>query len=130
MCPFSNVSVKGVINVYLGKAPSGQTAATWDGSGSNWFKISELSAITNGGSSIKFPADNLSQYTFKIPTNIDDGYYLVRIEHIGLHVAQSLDVSLYLGGAQFYIACGQLKVSGGNGGSPSTVSIPGVYTGA
>ncbi|KAG8939348.1 hypothetical protein FRC03_006356, partial [Tulasnella sp. 419] len=122
----------GVINVYLGKAPSGQTAATWDGSGNNWFKasplglvheISELSAITDGGNSIKFPADGLTQYTFKIPTRISDGDYLVRIEHIGLHVAQSF------GGAQFYIACGQLKVGGGSGGSPSTVAIPGVYTG-
>jgi hypothetical protein len=25
--------------IYLGKVPSGQTAASWDGSGANWFKV-------------------------------------------------------------------------------------------
>lgn len=25
--------------VYLGQVPSGQTAANWDGSGANWFKV-------------------------------------------------------------------------------------------
>lgn len=25
--------------IYMGKVPSGQTAATWDGSGANWFKV-------------------------------------------------------------------------------------------
>lgn len=34
------------------------------------------------------------------------------------------------GGAQFYIACGQVKVTGGGGTIPRpTVKIPGVYTG-
>lgn len=57
----------GVINVYMAKAPS--TAASFDGSGNVWFKVSQLSATTNGGSSIKFPADsepkssNLQQLT-------------------------------------------------------------------
>ncbi|KAG8942276.1 hypothetical protein FRC03_003398 [Tulasnella sp. 419] len=78
---------KGVVNVYLGKAPSGTTAATWDGSGRNWFKVSQLSAVTNGGSSISFPSDNITQYTFKIPSNTPPGDYLARIEHIALHDA-------------------------------------------
>jgi catechol-2,3-dioxygenase len=37
--------------------------------------------------------------TFTIPTSLPAGDYLMRIEHIGLHVAQSL------GAAQFYISC-------------------------
>ena len=50
--------------------------------------------------------------------------YLVRIEHIALHVAQSY------GGAQFYVACAQLDVTDGGNGTPGPlVSIPGVYNG-
>ncbi|KAG8922454.1 hypothetical protein FRC02_011853 [Tulasnella sp. 418] len=114
----------GVINVYLGKVPSGQTAATWDGSGKAWFKISQLSAVTDGGKSINFPALNIPSYSFKIPSDISSGKYLVRIEHIALHVAQTF------GGAQVYLACGQINVTGGSGSGPSSlVAIPGVYTG-
>jgi hypothetical protein len=46
----------------------------------------------------------------------------MRIEHIGLHVAKSA------GGAQFYISCGQLTVTGGGAGSPTPlVAFPGAY---
>ncbi|KAG8959819.1 hypothetical protein FRC03_007449 [Tulasnella sp. 419] len=114
----------GVLNVYMGKVPSGQTAATWDGSGTNWFKVSQLSAVTNGGTSITFPTDNIASYNFTVPSSLPSGQYLVRIEHIALHVASSF------WGAQFYIACGQINVTGGGSGSPSPlVAIPGVYTG-
>ncbi|KAG8922452.1 hypothetical protein FRC03_007448 [Tulasnella sp. 419] len=114
----------GVLNVYIGKVPSGQTAATWDGSGTNWFRVSQLSAVTNGGTSITFPTDNIPSYTFTVPSSLPSGQYLVRIEHIALHSASSF------AGAQFYIACGQINVTGGGSGSPSPlVAIPGVYTG-
>ncbi|KAG9024977.1 hypothetical protein FS837_005129 [Tulasnella sp. UAMH 9824] len=114
----------GVLNVYMAKVPSGQTAATWNGSGSAWFKVGQISAVTNGGSSITFPTDNLSSYTFTVPSKLPDGDYLVRIEHIALHAASSF------GGAQFYIACGQIHVFGGGSTLPSSyVSIPGVYNG-
>jgi hypothetical protein len=47
------------------------------------------------------------------------GDYLVRVEQIGLHVASSK------GGAQFYIACGQIEVTGSGSGSFSpTVKFP------
>ncbi|KAG9119408.1 hypothetical protein FRC07_005573 [Ceratobasidium sp. 392] len=96
----------GVINVYMAKAPS--TAASFDGSGKVWFKVGQLSAVTNGGSSITFPADNQTQFTFKIPSTLPAGEYLARIEHIALH----------------------LKVTGGGSKTPSSlVAIPGVYTG-
>lgn len=46
------------------------------------------------------------------------------MEAIALHVAQTY------GGAQFYISCGQVQVTGGGSGTPGPlVSIPGVYTG-
>lgn len=42
--------------------------------------------------------------------------YLLRIEQIGLHVA---------GAPQYYISCAQITVTGGGGGNPPKVSIPG-----
>jgi hypothetical protein len=42
--------------------------------------------------------------------------YLLRIEQIGLHVA---------GAPQWYISCAQIRVTGGGGGNPPKVSIPG-----
>lgn len=46
------------------------------------------------------------------------------MEAIALHVAQSY------GGAQFYIGCAQVEVTGGGSGTPGPlVAIPGVYTG-
>lgn len=109
----------GPINVYLSKAPS--TAASYDGSGS-WFKISELGATVTS-SAITFAADNKSQYTFQIPSSTPSGEYLLRIEHIALHSASSS------GGAQFYIACAQVKINGGGGGNPSpSISLPGGYS--
>lgn len=52
------------------------------------------------------------------------GQYLIRPEHIALHSASAFQ------GAQFYMACGQINVTGGGSGTPGPlVSIPGVYTG-
>lgn len=57
-----------------------------------------------------------------IPAGTPSGDYLVRIEHIALHGAESQ------GGAQFYIACGQLTVTGGGNGTPGPkVAFPGAY---
>ncbi|KAG8810038.1 hypothetical protein FRC19_004828 [Serendipita sp. 401] len=109
---------QGVLNVYMSKAPA--DAASYDGSG-GWFKIYEISAVTDGGKTITFPTDNASKFTFTIPSSITSGDYLLRIEHIALHVAQSV------GAAQFYISCAQLTVTGGGSAEPATVSIPGVY---
>jgi hypothetical protein len=44
----------GVTNVYMSKVAN---AATADGS-AGWFKIYQMSAVTNGGSTITFPADS------------------------------------------------------------------------
>ncbi|KAG5651057.1 hypothetical protein H0H81_010039 [Sphagnurus paluster] len=97
--------------IYLGKAPS--TAAAWDGSGANWFKIAEWGATFDP---LKFTADGQSQLTTTIPASVPAGEYLVRIEVIGLHVA---------GAPQWYISCAQIKITGGGSGNPAKVSIPG-----
>ncbi|KAG9079125.1 hypothetical protein FS749_008807 [Ceratobasidium sp. UAMH 11750] len=89
------LSHPGPTQVYLGKVPSGQTAATWDGSGANWFKIYALGADFSTGS-LAWPSSNKQTFTFKIPSGVPAGNYLLRIEHIALHSASSA------GGAQFY----------------------------
>ncbi|KAG8961057.1 hypothetical protein FRC03_005836, partial [Tulasnella sp. 419] len=112
----------GVINVYLGKAPGGATAASWDGSGQSWFKVSQLGAIVNGGT-VTFPALGIAEYLFRIPPSTPPGDYLARIEHIAYTPASS-----YSGTPEFYISCGQISVTGGGTGTPKPlVSFPGVY---
>ncbi|KAF8739866.1 Cellulose-growth-specific protein, partial [Rhizoctonia solani] len=84
----------GPLQVYLGQVPAGKTAATWDGSGANWFKIYALGANFSSGS-LAWPSDGAST----------------------------------VGGAQFYISCAQLSITGNGSGNPAKVSIPGVYKG-
>jgi hypothetical protein len=102
---------QGPAAIYLGKAPS--TAASWDGSGANWFKIAEWGATFNP---FQFTDFNANQLTTTIPSNTPAGEYLVRIEQIGLHVA---------GAPQWYISCAQIKITGSGSGNPPKVSIPG-----
>ncbi|KDN44431.1 hypothetical protein RSAG8_05478, partial [Rhizoctonia solani AG-8 WAC10335] len=139
----------GPLQVYLGKAPSGQTAATWDGSGANWFKIYAIGADFSSGS-LAWPTDNQQTFKFKIPSSTPAGNYLLRIEHIAYRtdtfkfkIPSSTPAGNYLlriehiavhgastvGGAQFYISCAQLTITGSGSGNPAKVSIPGVYTG-
>lgn len=57
-----------------------------------------------------------------IPKNTPSGDYLLRIEHIALHGASQPN------GAQFYISCAQITVTGGGNGSPGPlVAFPGAY---
>lgn len=59
---------------------------------------------------------------FTIPKATPSGDYLARIEHIGLHAASQAN------GAQFYLSCGQITVTGGGSGTPAPlVSFPGAY---
>ncbi|KAI0268089.1 glycoside hydrolase family 61 protein A [Gloeopeniophorella convolvens] len=112
----------GVVNVYMAKAPG--DVSSFAGDGAVWFKVYQISAVTNGGQSITFPAEGLAGVSFPLPESLPTGQYLVRMEAIALHVAQSY------GGAQFYISCGQINVTGGGSGTPGPlVAIPGVYTG-
>lgn len=111
----------GPLFAYLSKAPS--SVASYDGSGS-WFKIFELGVknFGDGQRALVWQSDGLKKVEFKIPRAIPDGEYLLRLEHIALHGAQNLN------GAQAYVSCAQVKVTGGAGGSPSpTVRIPGLY---
>ena len=89
----------GVVNVYMAKAPGDVDG--WAGDGAVWFKVYQITAETNGGQSITFPAEGVPGVSFTLPKNLPSGQYLVRMEAIALHVAQSY------GGAQFYVSgCG------------------------
>lgn len=111
----------GPLNVYMSKATG--DASEYDGSG-DWFKIYEMGANKAGDNGLTFKADKLDKVTFTLPDETPAGQYLLRVEHIGLHSASSF------GGAQFYISCAQIEVSGSSTAKPDpTVKIPGVYTG-
>ena len=86
----------GVVNVYMARAPG--DVSSFAGDGQVWFKVYEITAETDGGKSIKFPAEGVPGVTFTLPRNLPSGQYLVRMEAIALHVAQSY------GGAQFYVS--------------------------
>jgi len=59
---------------------------------------------------------------FVIPKNVPSGKYLVRVESIALHQAQNV------GGAQIYLSCAQVEVTGGGSGKPGPlVAFPGAY---
>jgi hypothetical protein len=63
-----------------------------------------------------------SQVEFQIPKNVPSGKYLVRVESIALHQASSV------GGAQMYLSCAQVEVTGGGNGKPGPlVAFPGAY---
>ncbi len=58
---------------------------------------------------------------FTLPADTPPGQYLVRMEHIALHGAES-------GDTEFYFTCAQIEVTGNGSGSPGPlVSIPGLY---
>ncbi|KAI1845539.1 hypothetical protein JX265_011648 [Neoarthrinium moseri] len=116
----ASVSHPGTLQFYMAKVPAGKTAATWDGDGSVWFKIfSQGPNIAASG--LTWPSQGAKQVTAKIPECLAPGDYLLRVEHIALHSASAA------GGAQFYISCAQLTVTGGGSKTFSGVSFPGAY---
>jgi len=108
---------------YLAKVPAGKTAANWDGSGAVWFKVWEQGPTalnTNGG---VWPSSGLKALNFTIPKATPSGDYLARLEHIGLHASGQKN------GAQFYLSCAQITVTGGgNGTAGPLVAFPGAYS--
>jgi len=116
-----DASHKGPVIAYLKKVSD---ATTDVGYGNGWFKISEAgynpSTQTWAVTSL-IAAGGIQQ--IPIPACIASGQYLLRAEIIALHGASSS------GGAQFYMECAQINISGGSGAkSPATVSIPGTYS--
>jgi lytic cellulose monooxygenase (C1-hydroxylating) len=68
---------------------------------------------------------NKGIFSIKIPkTNVPSGNYILRTELLALHQGN------WAGGAQFYISCLDIKVTGGSGKFPTDkgVEFPGAYT--
>lgn len=111
--------------VYMSKVAD---AATADGS-TGWFKIFEdgWNKKAGGGSGdddywgVKDLNACCGKMDVKIPEDIAPGDYLLRAEVIALHTAGSS------GGAQLYMSCYQLTVSGTGTAAPATVKFPGAY---
>ena len=110
---------------YLTKVPDASTA---DGS-TGWFKIYQDSwAKKEGGNSADddyWGTKDLNtccgKLDVKIPADIEAGDYLLRAEALALHTAGSS------GGAQLYMSCYQITVSGGGSAKPDLVKLPGAY---
>jgi hypothetical protein len=118
----ASISHPGPMAFYIAQVPAGQSAKTWSGEGRVWSKIYQDQPRLGG--SMTWPSNGARSVSVTIPRCLKDGEYLLRAEHIGLHSAGSA------GGAQFYISCAQISVSGGTGTySPKNlVSFPGAYS--
>ncbi|KAG8736326.1 hypothetical protein FRC12_017686 [Ceratobasidium sp. 428] len=104
--------------IYLAKVSDAKTTTI---TGLKWFKISQEGLL--GGQTWSSPKSN-GRYSFKIPSNIAPGQYLLRGETIGLHASSTYP------GAQFYMSCVQINVTGGGSANPAGVSFPGAYKGS
>lgn len=97
-------------------------ALTDTGIGNGWFKIQQdgYNSGTWGTSTV---ISNGGFQSITIPKCIPNGQYLLRAEMIALHAASSS------GGAQLYMECAQINITGGTGtATPATVSFPGAYS--
>ena len=117
------VNHPGPTQYYLAKVPEGASVKTWDGAGAVWFKFHTEVPLPQGSSGQSWPAQNLYQTAnATIPAATPSGDYLLRVEQIALHLAQTAD------GAQFYLACSQVTITGGGDGTPGPlVAFPGAY---
>ncbi|KAK6613661.1 glycosyl hydrolase family 61 [Botrytis cinerea] len=97
----------GPIQHYLFGPVDDASMATGIGS---WFKIDEYIEVNGTWASNLMDAGNMS-YTFNLPTGMASGEYLLRSEMLALHSAQTV------GGAQWYIGCAQLSITGTSGDS-------------
>ncbi|KAI4594013.1 hypothetical protein KJ359_008801 [Pestalotiopsis sp. 9143b] len=114
----------GPVLVYMSAVSDATSADGTDG----WFKVFEDTWASAGssGSEDNWGTKDLNnccgKMNVKIPSDIAPGDYLLRAEAIALHTAGSE------GGAQFYMTCYQLTVTGSGTASISdTVLFPGAY---
>ncbi|KAH6633683.1 glycosyl hydrolase family 61-domain-containing protein [Boeremia exigua] len=116
----------GPVLAYMSKV---EDAATADGS-SEFFKVYENTwkkapGSTQGDNDLWGTKDlnyNCGKLDFSIPEDIAPGDYLLRAEAIALHAASSS------GGAQHYVTCYQLTVTGSGTATPAGVKFPEAYS--
>ncbi|KAI0179572.1 glycoside hydrolase family 61 protein [Hypoxylon sp. FL1284] len=119
----SSITHFGPVQFYAARVPDGANVNTWEAAGNVWFKIGSISAVPPLGSTEStWPAYNKEQVDVVIPKAMPSGKYLIRVESIALHQAQSV------GGAQIYLSCAQIEVTDGGSGTPGPlVAFPGAY---
>lgn len=112
----------GPIIFYMSKVSD---ATTNDGSG-EWFKVNEYGYdVANTTWATEILNDDCGKWSFTVPSDLAPGNYLLRTEVIALHVASTE------GGAQFYMSCYQLEVTGSGTASPPSsdlTTFPGAYS--
>uniref|UniRef100_A0A8H8CGD8 AA9 family lytic polysaccharide monooxygenase n=1 Tax=Psilocybe cubensis TaxID=181762 RepID=A0A8H8CGD8_PSICU len=114
-------SHKGPILAYLAKVNNATQSTV---TGLNWFKIYHDGLDSSGSWAVDKLISNQGKVSFSIPSCIAPGQYLLRVELIALHAAESYP------GAQLYMECAQIQITGGGSTSPATVSFPGAYKGS
>ncbi|CAO2656083.1 Nn.00g048860.m01.CDS01 [Neocucurbitaria sp. VM-36] len=111
-------SHKGPTMFYLAKVDN---AASAQPSGQKWFKVAEDGLDGSGQWGVDRMISAGGWVDFTLPTCVAPGQYLLRAEIIALHSASK---SM---GAQFYMGCAQINVSGSGTKTGTTVSFPGAY---
>ncbi|CZT48816.1 related to Endo-beta-1,4-glucanase D [Rhynchosporium secalis] len=112
---------KGPVMVYIAPAAS-------NGEGDVWVKLAEDGYDGSQWAVQKLIA-NKGKHDFILPSTLADNKYLIRGEIIALHEADSAYSANPGRGAQFYMECVQISVSGGGSTLlPAGVSIPGAYS--
>ncbi|EPS40743.1 hypothetical protein H072_5397 [Dactylellina haptotyla CBS 200.50] len=106
-----------IVHSLFGPVSSAQSAT---GVGS-WFKVQEQDYVDGKWANEVIMANN-GLFSFKLPTNLASGEYLLRSEMLALHASQTV------GGAQFYIGCMQLKITGPGGNCSPKYNLPGAYS--
>ncbi|RYO74331.1 hypothetical protein DL764_010856 [Monosporascus ibericus] len=120
--PVKPISHPGPVNFYMAKAPTGASLAEFHELAPVWFKIySDGPEFTSSGT-LTWP----TEFAETIPSSsrrLGGGVYLLRVVHIGLHLAN------FLNGAQLYVVCAHISVSSGTGTMrPNLLSFPGAYS--
>ncbi|KAJ4369875.1 hypothetical protein N0V83_005639 [Neocucurbitaria cava] len=105
----------GPVLVYMAKVSDAKTATT-----GSFFKVAEDGYTgTTASWGTEILNANCGKRAFTVPKSIASGDYLVRAEAIALHAGA--------GNPQPYVACFQVKVTGGGSANPTGVSFPGAY---
>ncbi|KAJ2993390.1 hypothetical protein NUW58_g1856 [Xylaria curta] len=108
---------------YMSKAPG--NVSDYDGSG-DWFKVWESGPTGSPTSTGGWPTYGKYTMEFTLPKTIEDGEYLLRGEHIGIHENRKSSRCREATDME----CAQIRITGGTGTvKPSPVfKIPGIYS--
>ncbi|KAF2743332.1 lytic polysaccharide monooxygenase [Sporormia fimetaria CBS 119925] len=122
----SEITHFGPVQFYMARVPDGADINTWEPAGNVWAKVAKIDAVKGSAgytSGVEtWPAYQKKSVDFTLPKSLPSGKYLVRVESIALHQASNP------GGAQIYLSCAQVNVTGGGNGNPGPlVAFPGAY---